>query len=421
MKSYNTVERKIAKSLDSFPIVRKIARKTYQYINYLRFREKGFVYNTNNHVSISPIKGNGETFFGYYDKSPWNKEMNLYLYHEIILDRVKINLLDLQTQEVREIGTSSAWNYQQGSMAQWISPYDRIIYNDIVDGELVSKIYFLKEQNTKIYPFPVQSVHPEGGSYLALNYRRLDKLRPEYGYSKEVSNFSMDMSYDEDGIWKVDLSNQKVELMIPLEKLINNDNDERMSAAKHKVNHIIYSPDGKHFLFMHRWFGTAGKFSRLYVSDDHGENLKILLDDRMVSHYQWIDNEHIVVWGRKEEIGDRYFVINIASGSISCLNEPKIHGYGDGHPSVSPDKTWMITDTYPDKGRQRHLILYNLRTNQMKVVGKFFSPWKYDEEKRADLHPRWSPNGKMISIDSTHEGIRQNYILDISKLVSKSK
>jgi hypothetical protein len=44
-------------------------------------------------------------------------------------------------------------------------------------------------------------------------------------------------------------------------------------------------------------------------------------------------------------------------------------------------------------------------------LGKFFAPWSFDGEKRADLHPRWSNDGDFVSIDSAHEGIRKNYLV----------
>jgi hypothetical protein len=37
---------------------------------------------------------------------------------------------------------------------------------------------------------------------------------------------------------------------------------------------------------------------------------------------------------------------------------------------------------------------------------------------RVDLHPRFSRNGRMVSIDSTYEDLgRQMYIIDISNIV----
>jgi len=37
---------------------------------------------------------------------------------------------------------------------------------------------------------------------------------------------------------------------------------------------------------------------------------------------------------------------------------------------------------------------------------------------RVDLHPRFSPDGKFVSIDSSHEGFgRQIYLIDISRII----
>ena len=64
--------------------------------------------------------------------------------------------------------------------------------------------------------------------------------------------------------------------------------------------------------------------------------------------------------------------------------------------------------------------IYNLKTNKLLTVGVFFAPLKYDKAYRCDLHPRWSPDGTKISIDSAHEGFRNSYIIDVTKLVSKN-
>jgi putative transposase len=43
-----------------------------------------------------------------------------------------------------------------------------------------------------------------------------------------------------------------------------------------------------------------------------------------------------------------------------------------------------------------------------------------EEENRCDLHPRWSPDGRQVCIDSAHEGERQMYIVDVSELVDRT-
>ena len=51
------------------------------------------------------------------------------------------------------------------------------------------------------------------------------------------------------------------------------------------------------------------------------------------------------------------------------------------------------------------------------LIGKFYSPLKFNDYNRCDLHPRWSPEGKYISIDSAHQGDRRTYLIDVSKII----
>jgi hypothetical protein len=52
-------------------------------------------------------------------------------------------------------------------------------------------------------------------------------------------------------------------------------------------------------------------------------------------------------------------------------------------------------------------------------LGQFLSPPQYTGEWRCDLHPRFSPDGKKVIIDSTHEWIgRQMYLIDIKDVLS---
>ena len=41
----------------------------------------------------------------------------------------------------------------------------------------------------------------------------------------------------------------------------------------------------------------------------------------------------------------------------------KQHFSSDGHPQFSPDRKYIITDTYPDRNRKQRLILYNIDNN----------------------------------------------------------
>ena len=49
----------------------------------------------------------------------------------------------------------------------------------------------------------------------------------------------------------------------------------------------------------------------------------------------------------------------------------------------------------------------------MKVIARVFAPFKYDNDTRCDLHPRWSRDGKKVCFDSVFEGHRGLYVVNV--------
>ena len=92
--------------------------------------------------------------------------------------------------------------------------------------------------------------------------------------------------------------------------------------------------------------------------------------------------------------------------------------YTDGHCTYLPGNEWILNDTYPDKRRKRTLFLYHVATGRIVVLGRFYNAPEYTGEWRVDLHPRFSPDGRLIVFDSPHSGEgRQMHIIDISDIV----
>jgi len=361
----------------------------------------------------------GDWFFGYYDKPPWSSDMTKAVFHRLDRENAAIMVLDRTSKEQSLVGVSNAWNWQQGSMAQWMPGKGgyRIIFNLAEHDVLGCRLIELNGMNSRFIPWPIQTVHPMKNEALTLNYRRLARLRPDYGYSLKVKNFSPTERLDNDGIWRIDLDGDKADLILSLAELSQFRPVPEMRGSEHKVNHLIYSPSGAAFVFLHRFIGSRGKRSRLYVARTDGSNLALLMDARMVSHYHWRDENHILVWGRTMEKGDHYYLIDIRKGTGQIVGEGTLDKYGDGHCSFSPDRRWIVTDTYPDRSRQQRLMIFDTINRKTELVGRFFSPWKFMDSYRCDLHPRWSPDGKWISIDSAHEGRRRTYFMDVSKIV----
>lgn len=373
-------------------------------------------------VKLRSLKENQQHFFGYYDKTPWDSEGKRVLYHRHRKGAgIDLVVYELATDHATVIDTSLAWNWQQGAMLQWWpGSANGVVYNTIVnDRKLVAIIRdCVSNEIVKSLPMPIQTVNRGGKSAISLNYRRLARLQPAYGYLREVDNFAPHQEYDKDGLWLINVEKSTADLVLSIEKLINYKPVASMQEAQHKLNHAMYAPGNNRVAFLHRWITRNGKIDRLFTVKDDGSELFLLADDGMSSHHSWLDAERLVAYCRKKPWGNGYFLFRDQTNSVETVGKGVLDTRGDGHPTFSPDGRWIITDTYPDHDRMQELLLYDTIKKEKQVVGRFFSPWNFVKTVRCDLHPRWSPDGKWISIDSVHSGRRAMFLLDISGFVS---
>ena len=90
----------------------------------------------------------------------------------------------------------------------------------------------------------------------------------------------------------------------------------------------------------------------------------------------------------------------------------------DGHACYSPDGRWIACDTYPH-GTEHHseVMLYAVTGNRKVSLGFYRSEEIFRCEIRCDLHPRWTPDGRGLTIDAVTEGDRQIHLIDVSDVV----
>ncbi|MCD4818919.1 MAG: glycosyl transferase [Candidatus Cloacimonetes bacterium] len=414
--NFNFIERNIAKFLSRTPYFKKNIKKSYQRINYHIYKKK-YRFKSNFKIDNCAHK-NFDTFFGYYDKSPINSKNQFIIYHSSELNTqnlpnseipIQIVLYNLLKNKVVKTFMTHSYNWQQGAKLQWIDD-KRFIYNDYdkQKDRYISKIVNTDKIDVeKALDYPIYDVYNDFS--LTLNFDRLNILRPDYGYRNRKENINFSNNKNE-GIFYIDLKNNASKLIISFDNVIKLHYKENMENAKHWFNHIMISPNGDKFMFLHRWLDGNRKFDALIISDINGNNVKCLADDDMVSHCFWNGNSKIISFMRDKNLGDNYYLINIKSNKRKILGKGIIDKFGDGHPSIY--KNMMLFDTYPNKARMKELYLFNMDDKRLIKLGEFFESLKYYEETRCDLHPRWSPDGKKIFFDSVHSGKRFLYSID---------
>lgn len=380
-------------------------------------------------------RGPRHHWFGYYDKLQFDPTSRYVLGMEVAFehrspkadDVIKIGMVDLQDQDRWiELGESSAWNWQQGCMLQWLpGSASNVIWNDREQGQYVSRILDVKTGKGRTVPAPVYSVCPDGKTAIVPDFRRIQDVRPGYGYSGFPDPHFNDLAPKDSGIFKVDLETGKTELILTLDQISRTGNiPNQQQDIKHYFNHLLFSPDGSRFITLHRWQYPNGKrLSRLVTANLDGSDVRVVVDNGFVSHFIWRDPAHILTQSKATSDspawGD-FLVKDESQGKLQEIGKGVLDN--GGHLTYLPGNEWILNDTYP-KGKERIQTphLYHVASGKRIDLGHFHSPAIYTGEWRVDNHPRFSPNSKYVCIDSPHknEG-RQLHLIDISGIIGKS-
>jgi hypothetical protein len=414
----------------------------------------------------------GHHYFGYYDKCPYDPTGRYLLALEVDFmdrppkpdDEARIGIVDLQGRgEFEQLGTTRAWNWQQGTHLQWLpsSPGRKIIYNIREADGYHACIQDIDTGNKQVLPRPIYAVSRNGSQAVSVNFSRIHDMRPGYGYNGLSDSWADEIHPEEDGIYWMDLHTGDNKLIISLAQIAAIAPDQTTAKSKHWFNHLQFSTDDARFVFLHRWKSSASRkpgikglltrqawlkqmltgqawfrrflanrpgfkqkisgnqshTTRMFTANADGSDVYLLNRDDMTSHFDWKNSNQIIAWARRHGIGDRYFLFTDRTDDVEVIGEDVFSS--DGHCSYSPDGRFILTDTYPQGvDHLRTLILYNTATGERSDIGQFYSPPELQGEIRCDLHPRWNRDGTRVCFDSMHEGERQIYELDVSAVVS---
>lgn len=420
-----SLEQRINYQLNEVPGVKKVIKRVYQRMMYAispKIKSEGEI------VRISPDDSAHEYFFGYYDKSPWDATDRYMLcmrakdtWSDVSpKEKADIILIDTAVAEndanrVKKIAETSAWNVQQSCMLQWLGPdfSSRIIFNDCRNGKYVSVVKDVESGVERVINAPVYTVSADGKIALTLDFSRLYNLRPGYGYYNVLEETKGIALPDSTAVWKIDLDTGDVVDLLDYKDFASFQPRPEMLIREsvHKVNHLMISPNGKRCMVLYRWFVGERKYTRLVTFDTaDGSNIYVLSDDDMVSHCFWKNDDYILAFENKKDGGPGYYLMKDKTQEyIHCWSQLS----NDGHPSYSPDRSLIVTDTYPNRARIAEVELMDGDETKpdVKVIARVFAPFKYDNDTRCDLHPRWNHKGDKICFDSVFEGHRGLYVI----------
>lgn len=363
------------------------------------------------------------TFFGYYDLVPMSATGERLLACRVkrrgarpAADSMEVGWFQVgQEAGFRRAGATRAWCWQQTCRLRWHpSDPDLVMFNVFEDGRYAAAIHSA-EDGTRIatLPRPLYAVDDRGRNGLSLNFSRLHRLRPGYGYECLPDATAAEAAPDDDGVWLMDLESGESELVLSLRRATEVEPSESMRGAQHYFNHLDFAPGGERYLVFHLWLQNGRRNVRILTCSLDGD-VFVLADDGQPSHYDWVSDDRVVAYIWRSRGGDGYFLISDRSGERMPLGRDVLTV--DGHPTYHPGRGLYLTDTYPDAYNDQHLMLFDPDSERVAHLGSFFRPFEYDGPQRCDLHPRWSPDGESICFDSAHEGYRRLYLMKVGEV-----
>lgn len=354
-------------------------------------------------------------FFGYYDIQQLSGGKMLLtavpLKAQTRRDPAQLMWVDTQTGEYHDIATTRAWCWQQGARLRWHPCLeDTVLFNDVEGDRYVCRAADLGKDQIRTIGPAVYDITPDGRWGLSLNYPRLQRLRPGYGYDALPDHTEGETIPENDGIFLVDMDSGEQKLIVSYERLAELDPESR--GQQNYVNHISVSPDGERFLFFHLWTPGVGQrwHGSLCIARLDGSQLQCVEKTFIPSHYCWRGPDELLITsvGFGGAPSDYHLYDLLGKTRVRLQND---HLERDGHPSFFADGQRFVTDTYPQDGSMQHLFIADVSAEGASPICEIYSDPRLFDEKRCDLHPRLTPDGEVITLDCTFRDGKRSVLM----------
>lgn len=390
-------------------------------------------------------RGLGPHAFGYYDRDPFSPGNQYHLFFQFDQqarlprpgELARVGVVDVDSGESRVVMETRAWCHQQGAMAQWIpGTRDQFVVNDFRQGTSgrevpIARVYTTGGEHVRDYDYPVYRLAPDGRHAATLNFARI--TRRGYAYASAPLPEAPVPDLDADGLFLLDLHAGERALILSYRHVLDHHpdaadfdlNGERaLDLWYHWMNHAGFNSDGSRVMVLHRkrmlWWKTYMWTCRLDGSDPLCSLPHEAWQKYGISHQLWGRTpREILIDGKPHSgpdaatpgrRGHAYLVFDERAGFDAP--EPLAAGTGyQGHLNFSPDGEWLVADTYPREGVQ-YLCLTRVADGETRQIGAFHHAGDLKGDVRCDLHPRWSGDGRYLSVDTIHHGRRAIMVVD---------
>lgn len=390
--------------------------------------------------------GDGNFVHTYFDVTPFSPSGRYMAVSKLpfqdhlpsLGDTAEVCVIDLKEQSIQTVFTTRTWGFQTGTNVQW-GGSDRYIYtNDLIDGKAVMIQVDLERGETRAYSRSMYNVSRDGKYGIGFPLELLNVTQQGYGMpSRELNNphsLSVEASETE-GVWRTNLETGESKLLYSVADVAS------------RVPEPMPRPDGT-FYFWHSKYNRQGtrilqvlrcifpgfdggsdRNAMVFTLDAEGGDVQFTKHDPawgypLGGHPNWHPDGIHVLRNMKPDGKNTWVCQFKYDGSdFKVLSETF---KGIGHPSIEPGGRYVITDNrefHPDGSATTSLLMLDLKTDRTGQLCKVpsFNHGHLEGAMRAlrvDGHPCWSRDYKKVSLQGTHDGARQLYVVDMGQWIS---
>lgn len=342
-------------------------------------------------------------------------------------EKADVCVIDLRERTIETVYSTKGWGFQLGANLNW-GVTDRHLYtNDIVDGQAVCVRIDLQNNETRAFAGPMYHIAPDESSVIGFPLDLINATQAGYGVPIDKSNPPAlhERVSKTQGLWKTDLRTNEKKLLLSIADLYEaTSNPESLEDVIFYLFHSKFNPQGTRIMqvFRGRPIDKGRYRPLLFTFNADGSDIKLAIRWQQWApgghHPNWHpDGEHLIMNLKPDGKTMRFCRFRYDGSDFTVLSEKRL---GSGHPSVTPDGRYLVTDAYPNEpvaldNGEVPIRLVDLEADDERNVCTIYTLGK-DKGKgvlRLDPHPAWNRDYKSVCFNGAPNGKRQVFIADL--------
>ena len=359
-------------------------------------------------------------------------------------ETAEIVMIDLAEGTEKVVADTRGWEAQLGANINWGITDNELYFNDVDTATWDAYCIKLNPHTgeKKRLGGTVYRISPDGKHIISACAKRMRRTQRGYGvivpdeYVPRNHGFRSD-----DGLYITNTETGECRLLISIKDVFDNITPQIDTSSFIQGEcygfHCKYNPQGDRLIFTLRMYKTDKPQPWDMLREGIDYLVVTMKPDGTDIHNAvgpelWKKGGHHINW----HPNGRQLTMNLGFGNDKNLsfvqvdydgkNLHKLHNsiIGSGHPTLHPNGTHILTDTYENEPSAFGdgtvpLRLINIKDGTEKTLSRINvanAARKQYIDMRVDPHPAWAPDNRHIVFNGYVNGTRRVYVADLSGL-----